>query len=247
MRSAEIFDLLESAPFETNVYDAGQIVSYTELHKSQSYINQQILKLHAHKRSKCDEQVILDAKNVALSYRPIENFHPKRHIQQPNNFFGCYEHFVQRWYPGQKLIPIRPPSTPYLFKKEILEALEADFYTRENYIMHLQEFYHPRSKYFKKLDKRVNPRLKVQCISEFFIYNLFEQKYDSDYQELTGPPMHILWLTNPLDDEKEPEAASFLSLHRKRVKNLGIKKAQLLIDRKIKEGNKNEKGAKTLT
>lgn len=235
MQQNGIFELLESAVFETNVYDAAHIVSMHELHTSQSYINQQILKLHAHKRSKCAEQVILDAKNVALSYQAIENFHPKKHMQVPNNFFGCYEHFVKRWYPKKQVVPIRPPSTPYLFKKEILEALESDFITREKYINALTSFYHPKSKYFKKLDKQVNSHLKVQCISEFFIYNLFEQKYDPNYQELTGPQMHILWLTNSIDDKKSIDGAYFLSLHRKRVKNLGLKKAQHIIDKKIKE------------
>ena len=233
MQASGIFDLLDSAPFPTAVYDATDIVEIEELHNSQSYINQQILKLHAHVKSNCDEQVILDAKNVALSYKPIENFHPKKHIQVPNNFFGAYEHFWRRWYPIGDVVPVRPPSTPYLLKKEILLALEADFGSREDYINALKSFYIPKTKYFRKLDKRINPRIKVQCISEFFIYNLFEQKYDSNYQELTGPQMHILWLTDSLDDEKPIESASFLSMHRKRVKNLGFKKAQHIIDKKI--------------
>lgn len=235
MQLAGMFELLDSAPFETQVYNAEQIVNISELHDSQSYINQQILKLHAHKKSKCAEQVILDAKNVALSYQPIENFHPKRHLPVPNNFYGCYEHFLKRWYPGKQSVPVRPPSTPYLFKKEILEALEADFGSREKYIDALKSFYHPKTKYFKKLDKQVNSKLKVQCISEFFIYNLFEQKHDPNYQELTGPQMHIHWLTSSIDDGKPIDGAYFLSLHRKRVKNLGLRKAQHIIDKKIKE------------
>ena len=235
MENLGIYDLLDKAPFKTCVYDAGDFLNKNEMHKSQGYINQQILKLQVYKKSPHIQHIILDAKDIACKKKPLEKFHPKRHLRRPNNFFGAYEHFMKKWYPDAKCIPVRPPSTPYLFKKQILKDLEESFGSREEYIEELKGYYVPKTKFFRKLDKQINPDLQVQCISEFFIYNLYEQKVDHFYKEFTGSPiMHMQWLTCTEDDEKELGDASFISLHRKRVKVLGQEAAQKLIDSKIK-------------
>lgn len=225
-----ITDMLNSAPFPTSVFDARDIIDINELHPH-SYINQQILKLHVYRKSNCSEHIILDAKDIAVKEKPLEQFNPKRHIKEPINFVGAYEHFLLHWHPGIKIMPVRPPSTPYLFRKNVLVSMEKSFKNRETYIQKLHGQYLPQTKRFKKIDKRTN-QFEVYCISEFIMYNLYEQLIDPDYKEIHGPQTLVLYLATPEDDHKEVKNASFLSLHRKRVKSLGLRKAQEIINSK---------------
>tara|TARA_R110000868_G_scaffold400131_1_gene674318 strand:+ start:497 stop:1363 length:867 start_codon:yes stop_codon:yes gene_type:complete len=231
LKKSRILSLLKTAKFETNVYNMCDIVESKYLHQSQGYVNQQILKLHVHIKSKCNDHIILDAKNIITSRYIIDNFHPKRH-QIPSGFLGCYEFFNQRWHNG-KIIPVRPFTTPYQFKKNILLALQKSFNSDIKYVKALTAQYIPTSKPIQRLNKTVNRKLKVLCISEFYIYNLFEQRYDRNYTEYSGPSAKIAWIYSMDDVPSEIQDYDVCTIHRKTVEKIGTVTAEKIINKFI--------------
>lgn len=238
LKNTGILSLLKTANFKTSIYDMRDIVDPKYLHQSQGYVNQQILKLQVYTKSPCNEHLILDAKNIVSSPNIFNNFHPKGHTP-PLNFFGCFDVFNQRWHKG-KIKTVRPFTTPYLFKKHILLALQNSFKSTDRYFKILSSVsYEPTSKEMKRLDKRANPRNKVACISEFYIYNLFEQRYDRNYKEYTGPGMNVKWLFLADDLLENTEDFDIISVHRKTVEQLGFEAIDDAVNRMIYKNGPN--------
>lgn len=224
LKRSGIISLLKLANFKTKIYDMCDIVDIEFLHQSQGYINQQILKLQVHTQSNCNEHMILDAKNIITSRYILDTFSPSRHTP-PNTFFGCYEYCIQKWHNG-KLINVRPFETPYLFKRYILEAMQGSFQSKNKYFRALRSKYEAKQKPFKLLNKKT--KNKVACISEFYMYNIFEQRYDRNYTEYLGPAAKINWIFNEnflIDTDVD-----IVNLHRKTVEVIGTTKSEEIIN-----------------
>lgn len=221
LRKHGFFNLTNQAEFAVNLYSRQELIDNNH-YAACGYIDQQLIKLRVYKKSKCAESVILDGKNIAIKEDPLKDFSPRSH-RQPYSFYGWWEHCLDKWNNGNIKYP-RPVSTPYLFKNQILESLENEFEDEIDYFRFLKQEFPPKKEYFKALQRNVS---HPNYLSEFIIYNMFEQHVDENYVEL-----HISPTTScPIQQGNElPEKNdSFISIRRKFVKQIGIERAGDLV------------------
>jgi len=214
LKKMGIITLLKTANFKFQIWKATDFVKSSEMFKN-GYVNQQILKLHVHRQSKFKEHVILDTQQILISYDAYAIFHPKGHVSEESVIFKkTYIKYCRLWHNNEH-IPVRPSTTPYLFKSNILIALEKSFKKRSNYIDHLQDF----------------------NISEFALYNLFEQMYDPNYKEIIGYPMaSTLWLPDENGSYKKSSNNEItVAIHSKSVNKIGKEKYMKIISKIINQ------------
>jgi len=236
MKKIGILNLLETAKFSYNVFSKFNFLKQTEQYTTQKrdgYISQQLLKLQIYRRSYAKEHLILDSKTIILNPLAITIDEPNRDISRPINFFACYEYFINKWHNGN-IISTKGTATPFLFKNNILESLEIYFKSRTAYINELTQSFYISSKHIKQLALRKNKNYvdKGDCLSEFLIYNLFEQKINPRYVPTRKKPSLIRLYQN--DDRIQLKdfiiEADVLLFHRKFVKKIGIERAEEIID-----------------
>ena len=243
MKRSGILKLLTMSNFDYNIFKRSQFLAEDEWMTSQkrdNYISQQLLKLQIYRRSLAKEHLILDSKTILLNSKALEIKEPNGDISSPINFFGCYEYFTKIWH-NSNSIPVKGTATPFLFKNNILESLEMHFNSRENYIKELtQPFYVNRLKRLaEKKDKTVltNP----DCLSEFLIYNLYEQKVNKNYTPLAKKReiKRMCQTSIQLFSKDFLAENDILLFHRKFVKEMGITNAEKIIDHYQKEKGKH--------
>ena len=235
MRLCGILELIDAAKknFNTTIYERKDFISDKEA-KDNGYISQQFLKLQVYKKSTKEQHIILDCKNIILDPNILYNLEPKVLLDAPQVFIGCYDYFTRIWHRG-KHKPVRSPSTPFIFEKNILKKLEDFFVSRKNYIDIIHKSYPIKSLRAAKLAKkqRANKHRPSPHFSEFTVYSLFEQhiKEQSAISNTTDNNILILFQTSKkIDKSKDYSKYNILNIHRKSVSTLGQKKSEQLIN-----------------
>lgn len=233
LKHYKFFSLAKKSNFAVNIYTREDLVSNNH-YAANGYIDQQLIKLSIYKKSQCKESIILDAKNIAIKKDPLRYFTAKPRQLPPNNFFGCWEACLDRWHNG-KIKEVRPTTTPYLFNNNILLQLANDFINEDEYFLFLKSKFQSKKIYFKELDKLRNPNGNgFNCLSEFIIYDMFEQKISLDDKErlpIQEPTTSIHVRNNP--NVYLLKEASFLSIHRNFIQQYGKESASTLIKKCI--------------
>jgi hypothetical protein len=229
--------LLDTAKFECNIFKRSDFLTNddcTTPHTRDNYICQQLLKLQIYKRSRSKEHLVLDSKVILLNSRILNVNEPNRDISYPINFYGCYDYFITEWHNGS-IIPVKGTATPFLFKRDVLESLEQYFSSKNQYFETLKKVFYVKSKKVEKIAIAKNPNFKnsPDCLSEFLIYSLFEKKINSD--NITVPKKkNIIQRADQINDQLYSKnflkKCDVLLFHRKFVKEIGIKKAELIIN-----------------
>ena len=236
MKQNGLYKLLETANFNYNIFKRSDFLAegehVTSLNRD-DYIAQQLLKLQIYKKSQFKEHLVLDSKNILLNSKSLEINEPNEDISLPINFFACYEHFIKLWHKGN-MIPVKGTFTPFLLKSNILESLELHFGTREKYIKALtQPFYLNIEKLRILAEKKYKDLLcDPDCLSEFLIYNLYEQKINNNYAPLSAENAIKLihQASNQLFPDKIVIESDVLAFHRRWVRKLGIKNTEEIIN-----------------
>ena len=231
MSDLGILGSLESAPFNYNIFSQTDFLSEKEIN-DQGYINQQLLKTQVYKKSNTNTHIILDCKNIILDSEILENLGPKVLLTRPHVFLGCYEYFTRLWHKGKQL-PLRGASTPFIFEKSLLIELENYFESRQDFIKHFKRKYSITKKStFKIMNEQNIPiRSVANCISEFYMYSLFEQKIRKNVSNtLDNNPRVLFQNSRKIDENLSYSKYNILAFHRKIVKKLGQEKSNQLID-----------------
>ena len=216
LKISGIIRMLENANFKYNIISLEDIIDLKIARNIKPYRLQQIIKLQVYKKSKYNEHVILDSKNIVLKKDVLKNFQPPAESDLVVEFGACYNYSINRWNNGVDL-KIRRPLTPYIFKSEILSMLEKNFNSYDEYIKVLSEPF---------------PQYKgtYNILSEFTMYNIFEQCIDKNYKNNVNNKEITKFITMNTDNKVIHEHQSVLSFHRDFVKNLGYLKSNQIID-----------------
>lgn len=225
LKSEDFNMLIEASSFPIEIFKRQDILSDHEVTEN-GYVDQQLLKLFCHYKTDVEEIVILDPKNIAMWNNPIDLVKPYAQLKKLIHFHNCFSECIERWH-KEKIVFPRPYYTPYLFKKQILIQLEKDFETRKKYLDFLIKRFSEPSKTLKKFLKK-DPRLpKYTRLSEFIIYNMFEQTLPNYTLIQNNYPKNVCF--PKLDSEFYD--GLFISIHRKEVEG----KNKSIVYQKIKK------------
>jgi hypothetical protein len=226
----KISELIGQAKFPIRIFYEDEIIpSQYSLANINGYANQQLIKLQVYKRSPCNEHIILDAKNIFLDLDPIKNYKP-RNVSTPmisQHFIPCYETSLNRWHKGQKPKKIIPVLTPYLFKKSVLRALEEDFESTDEYFQWISQPFESTKLWRWHPYLFQNYHKTTFCLSEFVIYNLFEQTlpyYRKWWKRIPKQDKigRICKTRKHLDATYLTKKSNIITLHRNLVEEIGI-------------------------
>jgi len=217
LKSMNIIDILETANFKYNIFTLEDMIDLNIAKNIKPYRLQQIIKLQVYKKSKYDNHIILDSKNIVFKKDALKNFQPMYESDEDPEFDSCYEYCIARWNNSKK-IKIRRPLTPYLFKSGILSMLEKNFDSYNEYIEIL-------SNPFPSSGDNSN-----NILSEFTMYNVFEKCFDKNYKDTFDNPVMPKFITKNTDSKKLSKLHSVISIHRNVVKDIGYIKSNEIID-----------------
>ena len=222
------YDLAKKSKFPINIYTREDLIGLHH-YLGCGYIDQQLIKLRVYKKSKYKESIILDGKLIAVKENPLDDIQPARH-SLPYSFYGWWEYCLRKWHKSSfKTKDFKQPRlvrVPYIFKNDILKALENDFEDEAAYFDFLKQDRFPKYSYFRSILKNSSWE-HPGYLSEFMIYNLFEQYYDENYVEEYPNPTSLCFVKK--GDEVPLENEPFISLHRQLVKELGFDRAEALV------------------
>jgi hypothetical protein len=227
-----ITNLLNTAKFKVDVFTRQDFLSDEEADTGnipcQGYLVQQMLKMQVHKKSLCDEHVILDAKNIIVKDNFLESCPGALTRKSPLHFFDCYNYYCKLWHKGKKRL-VKGTNTPFIFKRAILEDFEREFKTRNDFINIFKTLYGNSS------DGAV---FHSHIFSEFIVYDLFEQYITKDYTSINNQD-HIIARVEDFHFNKNSmyyyklDSIGIIALHRSIVKEHNIKKANNFLDKFI--------------
>ncbi len=235
-----ITNLLNTAKFKVDVFTRQDFLSDEEADTGnipcQGYLVQQMLKMQVHKKSLCDEHVILDAKNVIVKDNFLESCPGALTRKSPLHFFDCYNYYCKLWHKGKKRL-VKGTNTPFIFKRAILEDFEREFKTRNDFIKIFKTLYGNSSEVMQYLSSIVPPDFHSHIFSEFIVYDLFEQYITKDYTSINNQD-HIIKRVEDFHFNENSmliklDSIGIIALHRYIVKEHNIKEANNFLDKFI--------------
>ena len=226
-----ITSLLNTVKFKVDIFTRQDFITDEEADTGnipcQGYLTQQMLKMQVHKKSLCDEHVILDAKNVMIKNNFLESCPGVLTREKPLHFFDCYNYYCKLWHKGKKRL-VKGTNTPFIFKRSVLEEFEHEFKTRNDFINIFKTLYNNSS--------NATPNFHSHIFSEFIIYDLYEQYITKDYTSINDQDKIIARVQNfkfSKNNILKFDSIGIIALHRHIVKKHSVKKANSFLDKFI--------------